>query len=48
MVAYELTSDSFNAEVVADYTKNLLKKLYDSGLNPRSVTMDGGPANVAM
>ena len=46
VVAYELTSNSFNGKVVADYTRNLLRKLYDTGLNPRSVTMDGGPGNI--
>ena len=48
VVAYELTSDSFNAETIADYIKKLLKRLYDSGLRPRSVTMDMGPGNVAV
>ena len=47
-MAYELTSDSFNGKFIADYIKNLLKTVYDSGLNPRSVTMDMGPANVAV
>ena len=45
VVAYELTSDSFNGPVIADYIRKLLKTLYDSGLNPRSVTMDMGPGN---
>ena len=46
VVAYELTSNSFNGKDVAEYTKTLLKTLYDTGLNPRSVTMDGGPGNI--
>ena len=46
VVAYELTSDSFNGIEIAEYTKNLLKTLYDTGLTPRSVTMDGGPGNI--
>ena len=48
VVAYELTSDSFNAETIAEYIKKLLKTLYDCGLNPRCVTMDMGPGNVAI
>ena len=48
VVAYELTSDSFNGPVIADYIRKLLKTLYDSGLRPRSVTMDMGPGNVAV
>ena len=46
VVAYELTSNSFDGKVVAEYTKELLKNLYDKGLYPRSVTMDGGPGNI--
>ena len=48
VVAYELTGDSFNGKIIADYTRDLLKTLYDKGLNPRCVTMDNGPANVAI
>ena len=48
VVAYELTSDSFNGPVIADYIRKLLKTLYDSGLRPRCVTMDMGPGNVAV
>ena len=48
VVAYQLTSDSFNGEVMAHYIKDLLRAVFKTGLNPRSVTMDMGPGNQAV
>ena len=46
VIAYEFTSNSFDATEVAEYIKRLLKLLFDIGLKPRNVTMDMGPGNI--
>ena len=46
VIAYEFTSNSFDANEVAEYIKRLLKLLFDIGLKPRNVTMDMGPGNI--